>query len=152
MHLPNNEDIKAQIEHLDQVKDALLKYRNEFIEERYNDWPYHFTPTKDAILKIVYDKKSCVINEITKSLSLSPGAITLVLNQLEEEALIVRIRKPNNRRSVWVELTDKGRIVVEAINETRLSFWGNLLGNLSEEEQNEYFRLMKKMQEGLQKI
>jgi len=144
------EEICHQLESIDHVKEALLKYKNTVIGEKYDLLPYHLTSTKEAILKTIHDKKSCIVSDITKVLGLSPGAITIVLNQLEDDELVNRIYKKQNRRSVWVELTEKGEKVVEILQATRVDFWSDLLSHLSEEERDQYFHIMKKISQKLQ--
>lgn len=89
----SKEEISHQLESIDHVKEALLKYKNTVIGEKYDLLPYHLTSTKEAILKTIHDKKSCIVSDITKVLGLSPGAITIVLNQLEDDELVNRIYK-----------------------------------------------------------
>ncbi len=146
----SKEEISHQLESIDHVKEALLKYKNTVIGEKYDLLPYHLTSTKEAILKTIHDKKSCIVSDITKVLGLSPGAITIVLNQLEDDELVNRIYKKQNRRSVWVELTEKGKKVVEILQATRVDFWSDLLSHLSEEERDQYFHIMKKISQKLQ--
>ncbi|MGF7068396.1 DNA-binding MarR family transcriptional regulator [Priestia megaterium] len=146
----SKEEISHQLESIDHVKEALLKYKNTVIGEKYDLLPYHLTSTKEAILKTIHDKKSCIVSDITKVLGLSPGAITIVLNQLEDDELVNRIYKKQNRRSVWVELTEKGEKVVEILQATRVDFWSDLLSHLSEEERGQYFHIMKKISQKLQ--
>jgi len=141
--------VKEQLESIDQIKEALVKYRNTVIGEKYDLLPYHLTPTKETILKTVYDKESCIVSDITKVLGLSPGAITIVLNQLEDEQLVTRIYKKKNRRSVWIELTEKGKNVVETLQKTRTDFWVNILSNLTDEERSQYIHIMQKLSKTL---
>jgi len=145
----NKENVKEQLESIDQIKEALVKYRNTVIGEKYDLLPYHLTPTKETILKTVYDKESCIVSDITKVLGLSPGAITIVLNQLEDEQLVTRIYKKKNRRSVWIELTEKGKNVVETLQKTRTDFWVNILSNLTDEERSQYIHIMQKLSKTL---
>ncbi|WP_210608142.1 MarR family winged helix-turn-helix transcriptional regulator [Priestia flexa] len=145
----NKENVKEQLESIDQIKEALVKYRNTVIGEKYDLLPYHLTPTKETILKTVYDKESCIVSDITKVLGLSPGAITIVLNQLEDEQLVTRIYKKKNRRSVWIELTEKGKNVVETLQQTRTDFWVNILSNLTDEERSQYIHIMQKLSKTL---
>lgn len=73
----NKENVKEQLESIDQIKEALVKYRNTVIGEKYDLLPYHLTPTKETILKTVYDKESCIVSDITKVLGLSQVPLPL---------------------------------------------------------------------------
>lgn len=65
--------------------------------------------------------------DLAKRSDLTSGAMTNRLDQLEAEALIRRLRDPDDRRGVLVELTEKGRkrhhqaIGVQAKKETLLA-------------------------------
>jgi DNA-binding MarR family transcriptional regulator len=52
--------------------------------------------------------------ELSRSLLLSSGAMTNRLDQLEKADLIRRVRDPKDRRGVQVELTAKGRTIIDA--------------------------------------
>ena len=52
--------------------------------------------------------------ELAKRAELSSGAMTARLDQLEGEGLVKRLRDPDDRRGVLVELTAKGRKAHEA--------------------------------------
>jgi DNA-binding MarR family transcriptional regulator len=47
--------------------------------------------------------------ELAEAASLSPGAVTTVLDRLERMGLVLRTRDPTDRRRVLVELTPKAR-------------------------------------------
>jgi DNA-binding MarR family transcriptional regulator len=65
--------------------------------------------------------------ELARIADLSSGAMTNRLDQLEEAGLVQRLRDPNDRRGVLVELTKKGRglweeaLVVQAEKEALLA-------------------------------
>ena len=142
----SKEEISHQLESIDHVKEALLKYKNTVIGEKYDLLPYHLTSTKEAILKTIHDKKSCIVSDITKVLGLSPGAITIVLNQLEDDALVQRVRDQKDRRIVWISLTEAGETLVNYVIEQRNLFWQDMLFALTPEEQDEYLRMLEKME------
>ena len=51
--------------------------------------------------------------DLARISDLSTGAMTNRLDQLEEAGLVQRLRDPDDRRGVLVELTDRGREVLE---------------------------------------
>ena len=51
--------------------------------------------------------------DLARIADLSTGAMTNRLDQIEEAGLVRRLRDPDDRRGVLVELTDKGRAVWE---------------------------------------
>ncbi len=51
--------------------------------------------------------------DLSRSLMLSSGAMTNRLDQLEKSELIRRVRDPKDRRGVHVELTAKGRAIID---------------------------------------
>jgi DNA-binding MarR family transcriptional regulator len=57
--------------------------------------------------------------QLLKSVMLSSGGMTARLTRLEQDGLIRRLPDPTDRRGVVVELTAKGRKVIEAAAATR---------------------------------
>jgi DNA-binding MarR family transcriptional regulator len=51
--------------------------------------------------------------DLARIADLSTGAMTNRLDQLEEGGLVRRLRDPDDRRGVLVELTDRGRVIWE---------------------------------------
>jgi DNA-binding MarR family transcriptional regulator len=51
--------------------------------------------------------------DLSRSLMLSSGAMTNRLDQLEKAELVRRLRDPKDRRGVQVELTDKGKAIID---------------------------------------
>jgi DNA-binding MarR family transcriptional regulator len=55
------------------------------------------------------------------------------------------VRDEKDRRVVWVSLTDESKKLVYMITEKRNGFLKDMLAALTVEEQEEYFRLLNKM-------
>lgn len=55
------------------------------------------------------------------------------------------MRDEKDRRVVWVSLTDESKKLVSIITEKRNGFLKDMLSALTVEEQEEYFRLLNKM-------
>ncbi|MEH6865617.1 MarR family winged helix-turn-helix transcriptional regulator, partial [Priestia megaterium] len=67
-------------------------------------------------------------------------------NQLEDDALIKRVRDQKDRRIVWISLTEAGETLVNYVIEQRNLFWQDMLFALTPEEQDEYLRMLEKME------
>ncbi|SFE47980.1 DNA-binding transcriptional regulator, MarR family [Bacillus sp. OV194] len=141
--------LQAQIEQLDHIKDTFFQLRRAFIENQIKEFPYSLTATKYAVLKMLFQKRSCMVVDISNTMGMTSGATTTLLNQLEEEQLISRMRDEKDRRVVWIVLSETGESLISAIVEKRNHFWAEMLSTLSKEEQDEYIRLLKKIEAGI---
>jgi DNA-binding MarR family transcriptional regulator len=103
------------------------------------------TPQKFLLLNSLLRMKKCKVNDLAQEVNLSSGATTLALNRLEKEGLIVRSRDKEDRRIVWVELTEKGRSLILRLVEKRHRVWEKMLSTLTPEEEQEFLRLLEKM-------
>src|SRR5262245_49842790 len=60
-------------------------------------------------------------SELLRSVMLSSGGMTARLDKLEEAGLITRVADAEDRRKVVIELTAKGRRVIDAATATRFA-------------------------------
>lgn len=87
--------------------------------------------------------------QLYEAMMLTSGGMTARLNRMEKRGLIARQPNPDDRRGVLVQLTDRGRDLVEravalhAENETRL------LSALTTDEQMQLNGLLRKLAAGL---
>lgn len=73
-------------------------------------------------------------SELLRSVMLSSGGMTARLDKLEEAALIARVADADDRRKVVIELTAKGRRVIDAATATRFAEARASLPEMSEAE------------------
>lgn len=73
-------------------------------------------------------------SQLLESVMLSSGGMTARLDKLAEAGLVYRKADPNDRRVVVVELTAKGRRVIDAATETRFAEAANSLPPLEPDE------------------
>ena len=81
--------------------------------------------------------------ELAKRADLTSGAMTSRLDQLEDEGLVRRLRDPDDRRGVLVELTDQGRERHEeafGVQAQKEALLGEALGDRELEQLNELLR------------
>lgn len=90
--------------------------------------PYHLSPT-----------------ELCKSAMLSSGAMTNRLDRLEGSGLVARQPDPNDRRSLIIELTPKGKSLVDQAISLRLEEANEAVSSLDDSERQELIRLLRKL-------
>ncbi len=82
--------------------------------------------------------------ELYGLLMLSSGAMTNRIDRLEKAGLVTRLRDPNDRRSVTVQLTNKGLEQVDNVMPVLFEQENQLLENLSKTETKTLISLLKK--------
>lgn len=77
---------------------------------------------------------SCIQKEIARACHIEPATITSVLLGMENKGLITRKNLNGNRRSLYVYLTDKGKILAKRIETEFESIEDNALKGFTNEE------------------
>jgi len=83
--------------------------------------------------------------ELFRSLMISSGGLTDRLNRLAKAGLIRRAAAEGDGRSLPVELTDEGILRAKAAFRDDMAIEAAMLAGLTEEEQRELARLLKKL-------
>jgi DNA-binding MarR family transcriptional regulator len=71
------------------------------------------TTSQILLLQYVAQQKQALPSAIARAIELKQATITVLLNQLEANGLVTRSRDTEDRRRVWVRLTDAGDKVLE---------------------------------------
>lgn len=80
------------------------------------------------------------------------GALTRVIDQLEEKGLIERLRRDRDRRKVELQLTDAGREVIESLVPLVVEQLNLALRDFSSGEVQELIRLLIKLNGSLEHL
>lgn len=99
-----------------------------------------------AILNYLNAKEdNATPTELSKAFSLTTARIANILHSLEKKKYIIRIHDQDDRRKVFVEITDLGKQVAnQKMSEVRQETT-DLLNDLGEEDANEYLRIMRRI-------
>ena len=73
-------------------------------------------------------------SDICKSLGVDGGAVTRMLDRLEKKELITRSPDPNDRRSLLIAVTDKGREVIDRAMPLAVNAQKELVSALTDDE------------------
>jgi MarR family multiple antibiotic resistance transcriptional regulator len=84
-------------------------------------------------------------SDICKSLGVDGGAITRMLDRLEKKALITRSPDPNDRRSLLIAVTDKGREVIDRALPLAVNSQKELVSALTDDEIQQLKIMLRKI-------
>ncbi|KQY83000.1 hypothetical protein ASD24_11940 [Paenibacillus sp. Root52] len=137
----------SQLANIDQLLEAFFRYKNKVLDQQQkNETNCKLNPTKNHILAMILREERCMAVDVARQLSLSSGATTIVLNQLESEGLIQRVRSEEDRRIVWLSLTSDGEQLARTLIANRGRMTWELLQALTEEEQQQMIGMLKKIE------
>jgi DNA-binding MarR family transcriptional regulator len=107
--------------------------------------PYGLTPSQYNVLRILRGEgQPLPILEIaSRTITVVPG-ITGLIDRLEKVGFVKRERCREDRRVIWVALTDKARRTLAAIDEPLDELHKQLIGHLTQAELRELIRLLEK--------
>lgn len=111
---------------------------------------YDLTPSQYNVLRILRGEGQPLpcIEIVERMLQVVP-AMTGLLDRLEKMSLIERQRSSEDRRVVYVELTSKGRDILNRIDQPLIDLHQKLLGHLNQSELKELSRLLEKTRTSL---
>jgi len=89
------------------------------------------------------------VTELARTAYLHPGAMTRLLDKLEERGLVVRTAVPGDRRALQVQLTDAGQMLWTEISPSAQRIHDRAMANLSADEQTELTRLLMQVRDNL---
>lgn len=115
-----------------------------------NDIRRHgLTQPQFGSLECLYHLGAMPIGDLSKKMLVSGGNMTCVIDNLEREGLVRRIPSDEDRRSVTVDLTVEGKDLINRIFPDHAGVIEHTASVLSETEQIELSRLLKKLGEGI---
>lgn len=97
------------------------------------------------VLELLLQKGSQPVNVLGAEIDLTTGSITTAIDRLEARWLVVRKLDPGDRRVRMVELTSRGRRVIERASAEHTDKMEEALGVLSPQERTALLKLLDKI-------
>ncbi len=139
-----------EVETMEHFMETLYRYRNKLYDQQYKKRDDRLNNTKARMLMIIYREERSMVVNISRQLNLSSGATTIMLNQLESEGYVIRVRSNDDRRIVWLSLSEEGKCLAKKIIDFRNYYAADLLGVLSSEERTEFMGILKKIEQRIE--
>ena len=110
--------------------------------------PFDITAAQYVVLSTLHSGRANIAAQICKELSYSPGAMTRMLNRLEQKGMIQKAPSIDNRRTVQLELTEAGRHLFPSLLEASGIVIAQYFGHFSAQELAAFESLLLKMSVG----
>jgi DNA-binding MarR family transcriptional regulator len=111
--------------------------------------PFGLTPSQYNILRILRGegKPLPCLEVAQRTITVVPG-ITGLIDRLEDAGLVTRTRSANDRRVVYVSITEAGNDLLARVDRPLRELHRKLLVHFTPEETAEFIRLLEKAREG----
>ncbi len=106
---------------------------------------YGLTGAQFGALECLGHRGAMTIGELAKKMLVSGGNTTCIIDNLAKESLVERVPSAEDRRVITVQLTAKGRKLFETIFPSHAQHIAKLTSSLTQDEQSELGRLLKKL-------
>lgn len=112
--------------------------------------PFNIAPEQNLIMMLLWEKDGIYQNDIAKKLNKDKTNIARMIFNLENKGFIRRIQVENDRRSLKVYLTEKGKNLGEKVIPVAEEFNQVVCKDVTEEELTELRRILQKIRNNIE--
>ncbi len=121
----------------------------DFVRIRLRDEYSVTLPQFDVLAELENADRPLTMSELSKLLVVSNGNITGVIDRLEREKYLTRVRSGEDRRVQYIELTKDGKRRFDKIAVDHEDWINNLFSTLDKNEIEQMIALLKKTKESI---
>jgi MarR family transcriptional regulator, organic hydroperoxide resistance regulator len=122
---------------LEQVADIEkdLRYISGIIKQKGREIlsNYTITPPQFIALQWLFEEGDMTIGELSNKMYLAFSTTTDLVDRMEKNELVVRVKNPNDRRVVQIHLLDEGKRIIDEVIKKRQIYLQDVLVNFSHE-------------------
>ena len=136
-----SEDEKLSIKTLvvlNKATKTMHRHESEFMK-RYGLSLFQF-----GVLEALYSKGAMNIQSIIDSMLSSSGNMTVVIRNLERDGYLIRAKDPKDKRSILIDLSAKGKEIIELVWEEHVDNICRLMSVLTRQEKISLIDSLKK--------
>ncbi|QCR33172.1 MarR family winged helix-turn-helix transcriptional regulator [Lysinibacillus sp. SGAir0095] len=106
---------------------------------------YTITPPQFVALQWLHEKGDMTIGELSNKMYLAFSTTTDLVDRMEKNELVVRIRDEQDRRVVHIHLLQEGERIIEEVIEKRQNYLQDVLAEFDEAEVESLSKLLHKL-------
>ncbi|MGC4376779.1 MarR family transcriptional regulator [Fictibacillus sp. Mic-4] len=134
---------KINIDELDRIENAYYTIADTVRPQIWED--EGITSTQYQLLKTLSSKDKWTVTELAESMKVRASATTVIIDRLVKRNLVHRYRSELDRRIVYIEITNDGRLAFEKVKEKRNQIVLHYLSKLSEEDYSHLLNSLEKL-------
>ena len=112
---------------------------------------YTITPPQFVALQWLFEEGDMTIGELSNKMFLACSTTTDLVDRMEKNKLVMRVKDPNDRRVVRIHLLSEGERIIDEVIKKRQVYLQEVLVNFSTEEvvllKNNLMKLHQEMKE-----
>lgn len=108
---------------------------------------YPITPSQFIALQWIAEQDNLTIGDLSKKIGLAFSTTTDIIDRMEQNSLIKRIRDEHDRRVVRLQILEKGQKIINAVIEERRDYLKRVLDHLTEEKQKQLNDILQLLHE-----
>lgn len=128
-HASLNEQTVADLEKALRHISGIIKQKGR---EILND--FAITPPQFVALQWLMENGDLTIGELSNKMYLACSTTTDLVDRMEKNLLVIRIKDPKDRRVVRIHLLQEGERIIEEVIQKRQNYLRDMLVNFKEEE------------------
>ncbi len=95
---------------------------------------YTITPPQFVALQWLFEEGDMTIGELSNKMYLAFSTTTDLVDRMEKNELVKRVKDPNDRRVVRIHLLEEGERIIDEVIKKRQVYLQEVLRNFSDEE------------------
>lgn len=110
---------------------------------------YPITPAQFDLMQKIYFTGPKTMGELSTNLGIAKSTTTGLVNRLEKDGFLERIKSNDDKRVITVSLTEKGKKVIDEVIIERVQFIRNVLESMPEHFEDELINLLEKFNDSM---
>ncbi len=104
---------------------------------------FDITPPQFTALYMLSGEINLTIGELSNKMYLACSTVTDLLDRMERNGLVVRVKDEKDRRVVRIKVLDKGEEMIQDVLKTRRNYIAGILEGVSEEMVESVYEVME---------
>ncbi|WP_130860106.1 MULTISPECIES: MarR family winged helix-turn-helix transcriptional regulator [Gracilibacillus] len=136
-------DLTKEIEQITDIEKE-LRYIAGIIKQKGREILHNYPVTTPQFVALQYllENGDLTLGELSKKINLAFSTTTDLVDRMEKNDIVKRVKDTKDRRVVRIHLLDKGRKIINEVIEKRQKYLGEVLSNVKGEDMEQLSRLL----------